>query len=303
MKEVALQQYARLPREYRGLEVLASTIDAYGRALWLLSDSPDALSDDLSRSGRLTVPPRKQPYDALLVMDKNGTASELVLHDVHLLVSKLDALPNGRFLLTGTAARHRPPASAAANAQIYGRDGRPRRSFPIGQPGHLLADRRHNVWTGYFDQAIYTDLISAPGLVRWDTGGNRQWAYQPPPGEEHIADCYALNVTDGVAWAYYYQAFSLIEIHTGGRLTIRETPVKGAHGLAICDDQVTFLASRGHHDRLHRCRLTDDAVLLEEEATLTMPGGKPLGRHRIVSRANALYLLDPSSHSWHVHLT
>ena len=36
-------------------------------------------------------------------MDKNGTASELVLHDVHLLVSKLDALPNGRFLLTGSA--------------------------------------------------------------------------------------------------------------------------------------------------------------------------------------------------------
>jgi len=81
LKEVALRQYARLPREYRGLEVLASTIDAYGRALWLLSDSPDAFPDDLSGSGKLTAPPRKQPYDALLVMDKNGTASELVLHD------------------------------------------------------------------------------------------------------------------------------------------------------------------------------------------------------------------------------
>ncbi|MER5627068.1 hypothetical protein ABT061_39200 [Streptosporangium sp. NPDC002544] len=300
---MALQQYARLPREYRGLKVLAGTVDAYGRTLWLLSDSPDALPDDLSGNGRLTALPRKQPYDALLVMDKNGTASELVLHDVHLLVSELDALPNGRFLLTGTAAWHRPPASAAANAQIYGRDGRPRRSFPIGQVGHLLADRRHNVWTGYFDQAIYTDPISAPGLVRWDTGGNQQWAYQPPPGKEPIADCYALNVTDGVAWAYYYQAFSLLEIHTGGRLTVRDTPVKGAHGLAVHGDQVTFLASRGHHDRLHRCRLTDDAVLLEEEAILTMPSGRPLGRYRIVGRAHALYLLDPSSHSWHVHLT
>ena len=86
------------------------------------------------------------------------------------------------------------------------------------------------MWTGYFDRAIYSDPISAPGLVLWDTGGNQQWVYQPPPGEVPIADCYALNVTDGVAWAYCYQAFSLLEIHIGGRLTVRDTPVKGAYG-------------------------------------------------------------------------
>ncbi|MFF5314763.1 hypothetical protein [Streptomyces massasporeus] len=128
-----------------------------------------------------------------MVIDSGGKVREQVWRDMSLRVTDLDALPNARFVVQG----HNPAGDQ--NAQIVGRDGRRRRSFTLGRAAEfLMADRRHHVWSAYGDEGVYIDPISAAGLVRWDSGGNRQWEYTPPEGSEYIDTVYAFNVDDGV---------------------------------------------------------------------------------------------------------
>lgn len=38
MESLPLPPYARLPHSYQGLHMMSSTVDAYGRAHWLLTE-------------------------------------------------------------------------------------------------------------------------------------------------------------------------------------------------------------------------------------------------------------------------
>jgi hypothetical protein len=290
---VALRPHALLPRQYDHRKVLATTVDAWGRALWLIC--PDARLEP-SGHGKPSVRPRTYPYDALLVIDEDGTAKEQSLHGVSLRVCHLDALPNGRFVLEGYGA------VAEKSAQIYGRDGRRRHSFELGRAiEFVMADRRHHLWSAYGDEGVYSDPISYDGLVRWDSGGNRQWSYSAPGGVEYIDTVYALNVDDGTAWASYYPTFPLLEVRADGRITVRRTPVTAPRGIAVHEDEVVMLGGNRQGDRLHRCRMTASEALLLEEACLTFPNGTPLKKYaRPVGRGRHLYLHGATPRQWYV---
>lgn len=290
---MALRSHALLPRQYDHQKVLATTVDAWGRTLWLIC--PDAELSPRSY-GKPYPRPRSRPYDALLVIDDAGTVREQSLRGLSVRVTHLDALPNGRFVVQGYSA------AGDRNAQIYGTDGRLRRSFAMGRAVEfLLADRRHHLWSAYFDEGVYIDPISAPGLVRWDSGGSRQWTYTPPLGVEYIDTVYAFNVDDGVAWASYYPTFPLLEVRTNGDTRLRKTPVVAPAGMSVHEDHVTMLGGNRQPDRLHRCRLTEDEALLVEEACLTLPNGAPLQRYaRPIGRGRHLCLRGPSPRHWYV---
>ncbi|MFC4516203.1 MULTISPECIES: hypothetical protein [Streptomyces] len=290
---MALRSHALLPRRYDDRKVLATTVDAWGRALWLLCPDAELVPNPY---GRPSPVPRRRPYDALLVISDAGAVQERVLRNVTLHVYDLDALPNGRIILDGYGGTDEP------NTQIYGRDGRPRRRLSMGRAmGFLMADRLNHLWSAYGDEGVFADPISSAGLVRWDSGGNRRWGYTPPEGGRHIVDVYALNVGDGVAHAAYYPTFPLLQAHADGRIHVRKSRVTGPSGIAVHGDDVVMLGGDGQHDRLHRCRMTDQDVLVVDEAVLTMPNGAPLKRYaRPVGRGRRLYLHGASSKQWYV---
>ncbi|MDT0391209.1 hypothetical protein [Streptomyces dubilierae] len=290
---MALRPHALLPRRYDHRRVLATTVDAWGRALWLIC--PDAELRPRSY-GSPDPCPRTLPYDALLVTDDGGTIRERTLRGLDLRVVHLDALPNGRLVVEGYGG------GDDRNARVYGMDGRRRGAFAMGRAVEfLMADRQHHVWSAYFDEGVYVDPVSAPGLVRWDSGGNRLWGYAPEQGVEYIDTVYALNVDDGVAWANYYPTFPLIEVRTDGAVRLRGTPVVAPRGMAVHGDHVTMLGGDRQPDRLHLCRLTDTEALPVEEACLTLPNGAPLkGYARPVGRGRHLYLHGSSPRQWYV---
>ncbi|GIF99907.1 hypothetical protein [Catellatospora citrea] len=291
MRQVALLPHARLPRQYDDRQVLATTVDAWGRALWFLCPQVDL---EPSPYGKPYARPSRYPYDGLLVSSDGTAIRERVLRDVDLRPSHLDTLPNERVLLRGHGA------DRAKGAQIYGRDGRRRHTFDMGTGiEHVLADRQHNLWSAYFDEGVYVDPISAAGLVRWDSGGNRQWGYSPPEGIEYIDTVYACNVDDRVAWAVYYPTFPLLQTHADGRFRVRRNPVRSPRGIAVHGDRILLLGG-DRSDHLHYCRLTDDEAVVVDEAVLTMPGGGPLrGRFRTVGRGRHLYVRGTSTRTWY----
>lgn len=60
MESLRLTPYARLPHRYQGLHMMSSTVDAYGRAHWLLAEHT------LSQGRPIRTTPRWSPRTAVV---------------------------------------------------------------------------------------------------------------------------------------------------------------------------------------------------------------------------------------------
>lgn len=274
-----LVPYARLPRAYHDRDVLHSTVDAFGRAHWLLcgTRSPHG------------------PYDALVVTVEDGYADETHLSAVGPRHPMIDALPDGGFLLADVRSR-------AGDDQVQGFDalGRPSWTFRVGDGiEHFLTDESGDVWVGYFDQGVLGDRLSEPGARRWSGTGSPLWEYGAAHGRQSILDCYALNVDLRATWVYPYTDFPLLEVRDGRPTRVRTTPVRYAHGVVVHGGHVAFFGgSPDAHDRLVTGRLTDTTVDPLETTRLTRPDGTPLGHRRVVCRGPRLYVQEQPATEW-----
>lgn len=259
-----------------------STVDAFGRAHWLLREPRE---------------PASGPYDALVVTVQDGRPYETRLSAVSPRHPMLDALPDGGFVLADARSRASPD-----QVQVFDALGRPSWTFVVGDGiGHLLADESGDLWVGYFDEGVFGDPLSAPGVRRWDSTGKPLWEYAPVPGADWIADCYALNVDRRAAWVYPYTSFPLLEVRGGRVERVRSTPVRGAAGVAVHGDLVAFFGGYGDaRDRLLLGRLTETAVDPVDRTRVVRPDGTDLGRRRVVCRGSRIYLQDEPLTDWTV---
>ncbi|MFM9592117.1 hypothetical protein ACKI1J_08785 [Streptomyces scabiei] len=282
MRAERLSPYARLPRAYRDLHPRHSTIDAFGRAHWLLTEHAES----------------SPPYDAVVVTVTDGRAGTTALGPVSARFPRLDCLPDGGFVVADARSR-----DGDDQVQVFDALGRPSWAFRVGDGiEHLLTDEAGDLWIGYFDEGVFGDPLSAPGARRWSGTGTALWEYRPPPGVDHIADCYALNVGRGGAWVYPYTGFPLVEVRGDDSLRARTTGVDGASGVAVHEDRAAFLGGYlRNRDRLTLARLTDTSVETVRTARLTRPDGAPLDRRRrVVSRGARLYVQEEPYTAWFV---
>ncbi|WP_125817265.1 hypothetical protein [Streptomyces sp. WAC07149] len=292
-----------MPRQYDERKVLASTVDAWGRALWLICE--DARFQPQPHGWRSVEPP-ELPFDALLVIRDGAHVRERTLNGVATVPRQIDAPARDEFVLYGFGRGDRDPR----DGQIFDRRGRSRRRFAMGSGLlHMAADGRANLWTGYNDEGIYGDPIGAGALVRWDTSGNRQHGFHPPKPYHVVVGIDALNVTDSVVrTAYSGPGSPLAELRAGEPIRIRELPVADAWGLAVRDDRLLLLGgaepgtARVHLRQVHHCRLTDGGAVITGRGELTWPNGDPVRRYtRPVGRGPHLYVRNrPSMRQWYV---
>ncbi|CAM5413228.1 hypothetical protein GCM10010329_77250 [Streptomyces spiroverticillatus] len=292
MTKVALRPYALLPRQYDERKVLASTIDARGRALWLIC--PDARFPH-RWAGRDVPAPLKLPFNAVVVVSDRGEIREQPLHGVAVDPVAFDALSGGGFVLSGGGGPH------ARSGQIFGPDGRSRRRFPIGtRLTLLLADRRAGFWTGYAGEGIYGgDRVSTGALVRWDARGNPAWFLHPPEPHHLVAEVSTVNVSDSAVHAMYWPGAPLASTDPTGVLRVRDLPVSTPRGLAIRDDRLLLLAGneRGRTtraDTVHHLHLTADEAVITDRESLIFPNGDPVRRYaRRICRGPDIFLQTP----------
>ncbi|MBB4794993.1 hypothetical protein [Streptomyces nodosus] len=286
MTTTRLSGYARLPRAYHASHIVHSTVDAQGRAHWLLTEEPPDRH-------------RTDPYDALVVTVEDGRPRETRLSAVGPPYAVFDALPDGGFLV---AAPRSDPGED--QVQVFDALGRCSWTFRVGDGiEDLLVDSSGDIWAGYFDEGIYgDDALSAPGLRRWSSTGDPLWAHAPGPGHDYISDCYALNVGAKAVWACPYTDFPLLEIRGDRVVSARKNPVHGAGALAVHGDRVVFLGPYGD-DRsvLVDCRLTGNAVEPVARGRLVRPDGTRLERRpRTVCRGPRLYVQAEPFTEWTV---
>lgn len=275
-----LAPYARLPRAHHGRTVLHSTVDAFGRAHWLLRGTP-VLAD---------------LYDAVVVTVDGDGSEETHLSSVRARFPLIDALPDGGFVVADARSR-----SDADQVQVFDALGRPTWGFTVGDAvEHLLTDESGDLWVGHFDEGVMTDPLSEPGVRRWSSTGTPVWQYGPPPGADWCLCCYALNVDRRATWVYPYLDFPLVEVRDGRPARVRSTPVGGASGVAVHGERVAFYGGYAEDgDRLVLGKLTDSAVESEEEARVLRPdGSRSEGTRRVVSRGSRIYVQEEPFTEW-----
>ncbi|WNO71196.1 hypothetical protein [Streptomyces sp. AM8-1-1] len=286
MAATALTPYARLPRSHARLHVLHSTVDAGGRAHWLLAGRPEApdsapdnpadgASDGLSDGVPYAVPDGV-PYDALVVTVDGGSAHATELSAVTARNPRLDALPDGGFVVADTA-----------RIQIFDALGRASWTLdPGGDVDHVLTDASGALW-----------ITQGPAVRRLSLTGGVLGEVVAQPGPVGTADYLSLNVGAHTAWAG--TRTGLLEIRDGQPVTVRTGPVKGTHGLAVHGDRLALLGGHGYdHSRLVMCLLTETAAEPVAYGTLVLPDGGELGRRRLVNRGPRLYVQSEPYSEW-----
>ncbi|UYQ65698.1 hypothetical protein [Streptomyces peucetius] len=279
----SLTLYARLPRAHAQQHVLHSTVDAFGRAHWLLSGA--------SRS-------EGTPYDAMVVTVDDGRVQETHLSAVTARHPLLDALPDGGFVVADARRRGR-----ADHVQIFDTLGRTSWAFAVGDGiEHLLADESGDLWVGYFDEGVFgDDALGHAGLRRWSSTGEPLWELPPSTAGGCMADCYALNVHRGEAWAYYYTDFPLVRVRADGSVRVWDSPVAGAKATAVHSGAVAFFGGYGQEqDRLVLCTPAERTAAPYLHSTLVRPDGSPVGRRRVVARGSRLFVQADPYTAWEV---
>lgn len=123
MRSERLTRYARLPRAYRDLTLLHSTIDAFGRAHWLLRERESA-----------EQPPG--PHDAMVVTVTDEGCHERRLSSVLPRFPRIDSLPDGGFVLADSRCRE-----GDDQVQVFDALGHPTWTYLVGDAiEHLLTD-------------------------------------------------------------------------------------------------------------------------------------------------------------------
>jgi len=237
----------------------------------------------------------ERTYSASVLCLGESRARRTVLYDVDTTFPLLQPLPDGEVLLVGMTRAWHEDGSFGSKGRVFGPDGVLRGEFALGDgidDVQTSADGR--IWVSFFDEGVFgDDPMGAPGLIRLRSDGTLEWAYEPPPGLEGIADCYALNVATDAVWAYYYMEFPLVRIALDDSIASWRTPVIGARALAVGEGRAAFY---GGYGVAPYCVLLEfregELVELESVRPLLPPRSAPVVGRPVIGRGAFLNAFD-----------
>lgn len=169
---------------------------------------------------------------------------------------------------------------------------------------HIQCDTKGGFWVGYFDEGVFGNYgwgdgqggpepIGACGLRRFTRDGDTALKYPNDNGD--IADCYAMNVVEDVAWICAYTDFPIVALSAGGaRKEWINTRVRGATSLAVGANAVALVGGyRGEHRRVALVKLERAGARVTKDTTLQEVFPRTdLSRFQVLARGAHIHLVD-----------
>lgn len=241
------------------------------------------------------------PYSAIVSITGESQSRDIRLSSLRATCPKVDLLPEGEVLIVASRCLRYRDGTHELNAQVFGSDGIIRRSFLLGDGiKHIQCDRNGKIWVGYSDEGVFGNfgwargnVLGAAGLSCFSHNGYKMWDFAAPDGFDGIADCYALNVSNEGAWAYYYTGFPLAFIDTQWQARAWNTESSGARAFAIASENLLLYG--GYSDRRTSCsllRLGPTAAELVAQVFLAFPKPVDLTRAKVIGRGKELHVFS-----------
>jgi hypothetical protein len=305
MKDIALtlSPARKYVRQEDGYLYYASRASVRGEALHLYVKKSEAV--EFGREDSLRGPgPARFLRDVthslrMVVQDQySDTVIDFEATDVSWPV--FDLFRDGRILLASRRTKSDDPANPDKNALIIDPVTGACRRFEAGDGiSDLGVDERGRIWCGYCDEGVYGKFrLGRNGLNCFAETGEIAWYYPNVFAEDHISDCYALNVREEDAFAYFYTGFPLCHISSNFHCTYRSTKARGSNWFAISENLVVF---GNQYDEpacsAHIFSLKPDSLSAPTPATLTYADGTPIRTTRIVARGSCIHVFDDSGWS------
>jgi hypothetical protein len=214
-------------------------------------------------------------------------------YNIHFVQPLLD-----RFLLVCARSSRRSDVDIEHNGRIYDRMGHLEGELVLGdgiQDIQVTANGR--IWAAYFDEGIFGNFgwhqpLGASGLVAWDSAGDVQYQFAPPPPLEAMADCYAINApSESDLWCCYYTDFPLVHIQESQVIGSWESPVAGSDAFAISEAGVLFRGGYKDRDTYHLCTFVSDTLRVAASTSLVTGTRSSISADRVVGRSDRLFLL------------
>ncbi|MFG1623909.1 hypothetical protein [Kribbella sp. NPDC049227] len=294
----------RLSTDHAGDELVSVSIGPDGEAVALWAGPADAavLQDrEVAPSGAsFAVDRLDEAVTVRVSVHTPRLTQQLSIPGLRFTYPVVQPMPGGAFLVVGPRVR-RGTDGTPPNAVVYDAAGQVVAEGLLGDGiEHVQATPSGNVWVGYFDEGVYgnfgwgdgpgTEPIGSDGLLRFTPELTLDWRYHAEGDTDPISDCYALNVAGESAWACYYTGFPLIAVRRDEVRSWRNT-VEGASAIAVHEDRVALYGGYGENsDRLVIGRIGADAVEVEREHQVVLPGGSPISAIDVSGRGSTLNL-------------
>jgi hypothetical protein len=296
-----------------GFRCVSTGIGAWGEAIRLSvpAQMVEGVFGTAEQSGWASSPKTHtdQTYAAIVSVT---TATNTIVRQLPIIATAypiVQTLPKDNLLVVAQRSQRSSDGTHEQNAKVYRADGALAAEFCLGDGiEHVQADKAGRLWVGYFDEGIFGNFgwgtgegatpLGVAGLVCYDTRGRKLWEFQPPPGFEDMADCYALNVAEEAVWACYYTDFPIVCVDPQRHTKAWTTELSGPRALAVSGDSVLAYGGHKHRQDCNLLRLRDGRAEHVAQVTLHLPHPLDPSAGRVIGRDNLLHLFTPDE--WYV---
>jgi len=296
-----------------GFRCVSTGIGAWGESIRLSvpAEMAEGVFGTVEQSGWASFPKTHtdQTYTATVSVT---TATNTVVRQLPIITATypiVQTLPEDNVLVVAPRCQRSRDGTHEQNAQVYRADGSLAAEFCLGDGiEHVQADKAGRLWVGYFDEGIFGNFgwgsgegatpLGVAGLVCYDMRGKKLWEFQPPPGFEDVADCYALNVAEEAVWACYYTDFPIVLVDSLGHTKAWTTDLSGPRELAVSGDSVLVYGGYGKKQECNLLRLRDGRAEHVAQVTLRLPHSLDPNAGKVIGRGNLLHLF--TSDEWYV---
>lgn len=306
VRVLEVQPWIDLGTHLDGFELVSLSIGPSGE-LYALAVTAPADYREIAPSGAIF--PKvytERPHDACILRFDGSELGRFDIPDQHWNFSHVQPLPDDELLLVVSRSRRFSDDVYDLNGKVFAFDGMFKREFLLGDGiRDVQATVDGRIWVGYFDEGIFggfgwREPVGKPGLVLWDRFGNRLFGYSPPAEfglYGRMSDCYALNVlSDAETWCYYMNMapagdFPLIRLCNERIDATWQSPISGAHGIAVGHDHVLYCGRFRRQEEFGLYALGDDGQMHSRvRFNVVNEQGVALSVRRVTVRGSELVL-------------
>jgi hypothetical protein len=293
----------RLPRP-DGFKTASISVGLSGDVIRLLANegSADALVARVEQPAWASFPKTHtdNEYSSIVSVSGHSGSRETRLVGLTATFPQIEMLPDDEILVVASRCYRNPDGSHEMNAKVYDQDGKQNREFLLGDGiNHIQTDAEGRIWVAYFDEGVFGNFgwqhaggpFGVAGLSCFTKLGQKMWDYEPPEGFDHIADCYALNVSSSGVWSHYYTGFPIALIDSNWRVRCWNTDFSGGRTFAVGNNKVLLYG--GYGDRRTACNLLsldDRDARLVAEVSLILPREIDPTKDTVIARDRGLHV-------------